>query len=295
MDIPLALKNAQNVLCFDTERSFLRTVTNPVFDFIKSASSSKDCSFSFRIQNGNEQEYAQVQHGSNSAALSYGFSCQRNLPHILFDALSHASGSVGKCHLLANVPVGSDQYTLLSSNAFHTYSVQKLWWLDHIPPPASAGECWNYAKDEHQGLISSFYSRFISPMESSLQSWNFSDVFHLVLNNPGGQCSGIARIRYFTDRAVVMPMLENGQSHQYELLGTLLREISRIFNTILISESIHHPLDTVFLDEHAHLLSGEEHFMVRNLTVLNPLKNFQNADFLEERGIAKPSTPFSHP
>lgn len=294
MDIPLALKNAQNVLCFDTERSFLRADANPAFDFIRSASSSKDCSFSFRIQNAGEQEYAQVQYGSNSAALSYGFSCQHELPHDLFDALSHETGAAGKCHLLANVPADSKQYTLLKSNSFHTYSVQSLWQLDRIPQPVAAGECWEYAKDEHQSLISSFYTRFISPLESSLQSWNFANVFHLVLHDPSNPVSGVARIRFFADRAVVMPMLEGDHSRQPESLIALLAEVGRIFNTVLIRESAYHPLDASLLDEYAHPLSREDHFLVRNLGVLNPVKNFQKAEFLEERGIPKPSTPFSH-
>jgi hypothetical protein len=295
MDIPLTLKNVQNVLCFDTERFFLRAVANPAFDFIRGASSPKDCSLSFRIQNAGRQEYAQVQYGSNSAALSYGFSCQRDLPHNLFDAISYETGSAGKCHLLANAPAGSDQYALLRSNAFHTYSVQKLWRLDHIPQLSSTGATWNYAKEEHQSLVSSFYSHFISPMENSLQSWNFSDVFHLVLQTPGVQGSGVARIRYFADRAVVTPMLENNLPHQHELLIALLLEVGKLFNTVLIREPTHRPLDAAFLNEYAQLLSGEDHFMVRNLAVLNPAKDFQKADFLEERGIAKPSTPFSHP
>jgi hypothetical protein len=132
-------------------------------------------------------------------------------------------------------------------------------------------------------------------MENSLQIWNFSDVFHLVLQTPGVQGSGVARIRYFADRAVVTPMLENNLPHQHELLIALLLEVGKLFNTVLIREPTHRPLDAAFLNEYAQLLSGEDHFMVRNLAVLNPAKDFQKADFLEERGIAKPSTPFSHP
>jgi hypothetical protein len=33
--------------------------------------------------------------------------------------------------------------------------------------------------------------------------------------------------------------------------------------------------------------------MARNLATLNPIKNFQPADFFDDKGIAKPSTPFS--
>lgn len=294
MDIPLTLKNVQNVLCFDTERFFLRAVANPAFDFIRGASSPKDCSLSFRIQNAGRQEYAQVQYGGNSAILSYGFSCQPELPQHLFDAISHTAGIAGKCHLLANIARDSDLYALLKSNGFRTYSVQALWQLDQVPHFAVGSESWGYAKDEHQSLIASFYSRFISPLESSLQSWNFADVFHLVLHDPSKQCSGVARIRFFADRAVVMPMLDGDRSQQPELLIALLAEVGRIFNTVLIREPIHHPLEPSVLSEYAHFLSKEDHFMVRNLAALNPVKKFQTADFLEDRGIAKPSTPFSH-
>jgi hypothetical protein len=206
MDIPQALKNAHNVLCFDTERSFLRAVTNPIFDFIKSTSSSKDCSFSFRIQNGEEQEYAQVQYGSNSAALSYGFSCRRDLPHNLFDAISYETGSAGKCHLLANAPAGSDQYALLRSNAFHTYSVQKLWRLDHIPQLSSTGNL-DYAKESTRVLsppsipILFLHGKFTAKLE-------FFRRVPSCFTNSRRAGSGVARIRYFADRAVVTPMLK---------------------------------------------------------------------------------------
>jgi len=294
MDIPLALKNAQHVLCFDAERFFLRDVTNPVFDFIKNSIFPKDCSLSFRVNNTHNQEYTQVQYGGNSAILLYGFSTQQEQPCDLFEALSYEAGSAGKFHLLANVPLDSEQHDLLKSNGFHTYTVQSLWQVNDFSHPAPHDDLWTFSKDEHQSLISSFYTRFISPLESSLQSWNFADVFHLVLQDHTLQSKGIARVRFFADRAVVLPMLDCDRALQFEYLTSLLAEISKFFNTILIREAIHHPLDTSFLNTHARIIQHENHFMVRNLAILNPVKNFQATDFLEDRGIPKPTTPFSH-
>jgi hypothetical protein len=293
VDFPIALKNARNVLCLDMERIFLRGVTNPSYDFLKNCFFSKDGTYSYRIQNTAGPEFAQLQYGGNSANLLYGFSAQAFHSSDLIEALCQVAGEAGKFHLLANVPGGTDQVAYLKSNGFRTYSVQSIWKVNHFPREKHSAVQWCFEKDEDRSAISSYYSRHFSPLEVSLQSWNFPDVFHLILHDQSSRIRGITRVRFFANRAVLLPMLDTDCEDPGQTISALLHDCSRYFSIIFIRELANHPFSKESLGKDAEICLFENHSMARNLATLNPIKNFQPADFFDDKGIAKPSTPFS--
>jgi hypothetical protein len=294
MDFPIALKNAQNVLCLDMERIFLRGIENPSYDFLRNCFFSKDGISSFRVQEADNPEFAQMQYGGNSAALLYGIPLQTSNSSKLVEALCQIAAEAGKFHLLANVPADSDQWQYLKANGFRTYSVQTIYKIDHLPHIKSSSTQWCFETDEDRNSVAAFYSRFLSPLEASLQSWNFPDVFHLILHDPSACIRGITRIRFFADRAVLLPMLDANCSDPEQHIAALFHDCSKYFSMIFIREFTNRPFKKEFFGKDAEICLLENHSMVRNLASFSTIKNFQLAEYLDDKGIARPSTPFSH-
>jgi len=294
MDLPSALRDAPNVLCLDMERFFLRGVEDPSHDFLKNCFFSKDDISSFRIQDVDHPEFAQIQYGGNSAALFYGIPLQESTSSKLIEALCQLAGEAGKFHLLANVPADSDQWQYLKANGFRTYSVQSIYQIDTPPSSKSSSVQWCFETDEDRNSIASFYSRFLSPLEVSIQSWNFPDVFHLILRDSSACILGITRIRFYANRAVLLPMLDTNCSDIEQHMAALFHDCSQYFSLLFLREFTDRPFNKEILGVDAECCVFENHSMVRNLASFNTLKNFQPAEYLDDKGIAKPSTPFSH-
>ncbi|MHB8806029.1 MAG: hypothetical protein ACYC59_00440 [Anaerolineaceae bacterium] len=294
MDFPIALKNARNVLCLDMERFFLRGVEDPSHDFLKNCYFSKDDISSFRVQDADHTEFAQMQYGGNSAALFYDIPFQSSNSSKLMEALCQIAGEAGKFHLLANVPADGDQWQYLKMNGFRTYSIQTIYKMNPLPFIKSSSVQWCFETDEDRDSIASFYSRFLSPLEASIQSWNFPDIFHLILHDHSACIRGITRVRFFANRAVLLPMLDANCSDPEQHLAALLHDCSRYFSTIFLREFTNRPFNKEIFGNAAEVCLLENHFMVRNLASFNTVKNFQLAEYLDDKGIAKPSTPFSH-
>ncbi|MGV8026081.1 MAG: hypothetical protein AB2L18_05955 [Anaerolineaceae bacterium] len=267
---------------------------DPSQDFLKNCFFSKDGISSFRVQGTDDLEFAQMQYGGNSAALFYGIPSQASNSSKLLEALCQIAGETGKFHLLANVPAESCQWQYLKTNGFRTYSIQTFYKIDHLPQMKSPSAQWRFETDEDRNTTASFYSRFFSPLEASIQSWNFPDVFHLILHDSSAYVRGIARVRFFTNRAVLLPMLEVDCRDPEQHIAALLQECSKYFSTIFIREFTTHPFHKDFFGKVAEICLFENHSMVRNLASCNTIKNFQLAEVLDDKGIAKPSTPFSH-
>ena len=235
-----------------------------------------------------------MQFGGNSAQLLYILSERTEISSSPVEALCTTIGEAGKAHLLANVPKESEQYSYLRANHFQTYSVQSLWKVKakHHSLSESKYE-WELEKEEDRSIIRFFYTRFISPLEASIRTWNFSDTFHFLLWDANRSPLGIARVRFYPDRAVIMPIFDNTFSQVDSALTALFMEISQYFSTffirILTSASDCH----VFLQKYADLVLPEDHFMVRNLAAVNAIKNFHPTELMDDKSIAKPTTPFS--
>ena len=294
-DIPAVLRNTHRVLCFDTERIFLRGVTNPAYDFIKNSVFSKDCTLSYRLEDAENIEFSQIQIGGNSANFLYGIFPNLAFYCDLVEALCKDIGKMGKYHLLANVPADSDEFSFLKANGFHTYSVQSIRKTLPFNQAGTASHQWAYAQEEDLRSVISFYTRCISPFEASIQSWNFSDTFHLILRATSNEIAGVARVRYFANRAVILPLIDSKLVEFHQSLIALMVEMADIFSTIYIREPANFPLDKTFLENHTEACVQEDHYMLRNLVIFNPLKNYQPADLFEERSIPKPTTPYSRP
>ena len=235
-----------------------------------------------------------MQFGGNSAQLLYILSELTEISSSPVEALCTTIGEAGKAHLLANVPKESEQYSYLRANHFQTYSVQSLWKVKakHHSLLETKYE-WELEKEEDRSIIRFFYTRFISPLEASIRTWNFSDTFHFLLWDANRSPLGIARVRFYPDRAVIMPIFDNTFSQVDSALTALFMEISQYFSTFFIRIPTSASDCHVFLQKYADLVLPEDHFMVRNLAAVNAIKNFHPTELMDDKSIAKPTTPFS--
>lgn len=293
MDCPFVLKNTQNVLCLDMERFFLRDVKNPRLDFLQNCFLSRDGIFSYFVQEKNESEFAQLQYGGKSAALLYAIPSPDILSTKLIEGLCQVTAGYGKFHFLANTPADGAAWKFLKANGFRTISVYNLWQVDPFVSTMPKSPQWFFEKAEEHGDIASFYTRLLSPLEASLQSWDFPDVFHLVLHDTASCIRGVARVRYFANRAVLLPLFDCSADETGQYLAALLNDCSKYFSTLFIRELSNHPFSSGTLGEKAKLCLAESHCMARNLAALNSVKEYQPAELLDEKSIAKPSTPFT--
>lgn len=291
LDVPSALRNAQHVLCFDMERVFLHDVVNPSGDFLKNCFLTKDCSLSLHTLNPERVGFAQLQVGSVSGNLLYAFSCREDDFPLLVEDLCITMGELGKAHLLANVPAESDQLNLLRRNGFSAYSQQTLWEMESCPPAEEGKIEWRSEIDQDRSVIRSFYAKHISPFEASLQTWSFADTFHLILQDHFQNTCGVARVRFYLDRAVVLPMLDCQQDDPAPWLNALFHELARSFSTIFVREPARHAGCHPFLTDHARIILPKNYWLVRNLANLCEVRELQPSEFREERSIPRPTTP----
>ena len=276
------------------ERFFLRAPQNPIADFLKSCFFSADGTYTYRVQGSDVTNFVQVQMGSRSVALSYGITSQESGFTRMIETLCQIGGEAGKFHLVANVPAESDQWHYLKTNGFHTYSVQTIWRVAPVLLHKSSCSAWTFEKTEDQTSIASFYSHILSPLEISLQSWKFPNIFHLVLyDNPEHVC-GVTRVLFFDHRALLFPMLDVHCADPAQCITALLQDCSKYFSDIFLCECTAHPLPKGILGTNAEVCLSENHRMVRNLAASAAVKDFQPAELLKEQGIARPSTPCSH-
>ncbi|KUK46838.1 MAG: hypothetical protein XD73_0309 [Anaerolinea thermophila] len=275
------------------ERVFLQDVTKPTNDFLKNYFLSKDCLFSFHTLNPDQIGFAQIQIGGASGNLLYAFSDKIENYSLLIEDLCTTAGELGKTHILANVPGESEQFALLKRNGFISYSRQALWKISSLPSQDNGRTTWNMADNTDQTAIRSFYSKYISPLEISLQTWSFADTFHLIQQDHSGGIQGIARVRFYMDRAVVLPMLDIQTEDLSPWLTSLLGELSRHFSTIFVREPLRQDIYHDFLKEHAQVILPENHWLVRNLVNVSKVRELQPAEFRDERGIPRPTTPFT--
>jgi len=291
LDVPSALRNAQHVLCFDMERVFLHNVVNPSGDFLKNCFLTKDCSLSLHTLNPERVGFAQLQVGSVSGNLLYAFSCSEDDFPLLVEDLCIAMGELGKTHLLANVPAESDQVNLLRRNGFSVYSQQTLWEMNSCPSAVKEEFRWRSESNQDRSVIRSFYAKHISPLEASLQTWSFADTFHLILQDRFQKTWGVARVRFYLDRAVVLPMLESQQDDPDPWLNALFHELARSFSTIYVREPGRQDGCHPFLTEHARVILPKNYWLVRNLVNLSEVRELQPSEFRDERSIPRPTTP----
>lgn len=263
-------------------------------DFLKTCFFSRDGTFTYRVQGSDETGFIQMLSGSRTASLAYAIASQESSFSNLIEALCQVAGEAGIFHLLANVPSDSDQWHYLKANGFHTYSVQTIWQINSIPPNKSSRFQWTFEKEEDRNSIASFYSHVLSPLEVSLQSWKFPDIFHLVFYDPSGNIGGVARVLFFTDRALLFPMLGAQCTDPAQCIAALLQNCSEYFSSLFLCECTTHPLPEEVLGTNAEICLSENHWMVRNLAAPAAVKNFHPADLLKDNGIAKPTTPCSH-
>lgn len=290
------LQNTHNVLCLDMERIFLRGIQDPARDFLKNCFLSKESIFSYRAQEDGAPAFAQLQFGERSAVFLYYISLPGTSPANSIESLCRIAGEAGKAHLLANAPMHSEQWQFLHAMGFHTYSVQNIWQVNDLPAARAFSGQWCIEKDQDRSAITSYYSHFLSPLELAFQTWNFPDIFHLILHDHSACVRGVARIRFFVDRAVILPMLDLRENDEGEddCMIALLKECSRYFSKLFIRESTRHPINTNFFAKREEACLTEDHFMVRNLVAMNAIRNYQPLELLDEKGVAKPTTPFSH-
>jgi len=275
------------------ERVFLRDVTKPSNDFLKNCFLSKDCLQSFHTLHPDQLGFAQIQIGGTSGNLLYAFSEKAESFSLLIEALCTTAGELGKAHILANVPGESEQFALLKRNGFTSYSQQVLWKINSLPFPNNDSIIWNFEDNEDQSAIRSFYSKHVSPLEASLQTWSFADTFHLIQQDHSGSVRGVARVRFYMDRVVVLPMLDVQHENPVPWLTSLLGELSRYFSAIFVREPVRQEMYHDFLVEHAQVSLSENHWLVRNLVNVSKVRELQPAEFRDERGIPRPSTPFT--
>lgn len=291
LDVPSALRNAQHVLCFDMERVFLRDIVNPSGDFLKNCFLTQDCSLSLHTLDPERVGFAQLQVGGVSGNLLYACSCKEDDFPLLVEDLCITMGELGKAHLLANVPAESDQLNLLRRNGFSTYSQQTLWKMDSCPPAVEGKFEWRSEIDRDRSVIRSFYAKHISVLETSLQTWSFADTFHLILQDHLQKTCGVARVRFYLDRAVVLPMLDCQQDDPAPWLNALFHELARSFTTIFVREPVRQDGCHPFLAEHARVILPKNLWLVRNLASLSEVRELQPSDFRDERSIPRPTTP----
>ena len=276
------------------ERVALRSAEKPAVDFIKTGLFSRDGTFSYQVHGTNETGFVQIQLGSRAAALTYSIAEQDSEFSMLVEALCRITGKAGRFHLLANAPAQSEQWHLLKANGFHTCTVQTIWRINTTPSNKTFQSLWSFETEEDQNKITAFYSQFFSPLERSLHSWKFPDIFHLVYHDPSGSIGGIARVLSFADRALLFPMLDAQCKDPERCITSLIQDCSKYFSILFVGESTAHPLSESVLGANAEMLVSENHRMVRNLAANAVVNDFHPADLLKENGIAKPSTPFSH-
>ncbi len=276
------------------ERVSLKASDKPVEDFLRTSFFSRDDTFTYRVHGTDTMGFIQIQLGSRAAALTYSIAEQDSGFSMLVEALCQVAGEAGRFHLLANVPADSDQWHNLKANGFHTCSVQTIWQINTFPSDKASQSLWSFETEEDRSTITDFYSQFLSPLEVSLQSWKFPDVFHLVYHDPSGSIGGIARILFFADRALLFPMLGAQCKDPERCITSLIQDCSKYFTNLFLSESTAHPLPGNALGVNAQMLVSENHRMVRNLATPSTVNNFHPADLLKENGVAKPSTPCSH-
>ncbi len=291
LDIPAALRNAQHVLCFDMERVFLHNVVNPSGDFLKNCFLTRDCSLSLHTLNPDWEGFAQLQIGRASGNLLYASSMQdENFPMLIED-LCVTTGEMGKAHILANVPAESDQFNLLKRSGFSSYSQQALWKMKHSQPVDKSNIEWRFEDSQDQPVIRFFYTKNISPLETSFQTWSFADTFHLIQQDHSQKICAVARVRFYMDRAVVLPMLDIQQGDPAPWLDSLFSELSQFFSTIFVRVPVRHDVYHKFLSERAQIILPENHWLVRNLVNLSKVWELQSSEFRDERSIPRPTTP----
>ncbi len=180
--------------------------------------------------------------GSRSVALSYGITSQESGFTRMIETLCQIGGEAGKFHLVANVPAESDQWHYLKTNGFRTYSVQTIWHVAPALQDKSSCPAWSFEKKEDQTSIASFYSHILSPLEISLQSWKFPDIFHLVLyDNPEHVC-GVTRVLFFDHRALLFPMLDAHYVDTAQCITALLHDCSKYFSKLFLCEFLIHEI-----------------------------------------------------
>jgi hypothetical protein len=273
------------------ERVFLRNIVNPSGDFLKNCFLTKDCSLSLHTLNPEQVGFAQLQVGGASGNLLYACSCEEGDFPLLIEDLCVTIGELGKTHLLANVPAESDQLNLLQRNGFSTYSKHTLWEMDFCPPAGEGNFEWRSEINQDRSVIRSFYAKHISPLEASLQTWSFADTFHLILQDRFQRICGVARVRFYLDRAVVLPMLDNQQDDPAPWLYALFSQLSQSFSTLFVREPVRQDGCHPFLTEHARVILAKNHWLVRNLVNLSEVRELQPSEFRDERSIPRPTTP----